>query len=160
MKSNRVFLSHILAEANFLIERTRTLAFAEFAADDVITRACTRSVEIIGEAVKNLSAEFRKTHGHVEWQRIAGMRDRLIHGYFDVDLVILWDVIRHRIPELKEHVGWSGPYSSGHMTNTCTRIQPTNETDELGLIWGFRPRVARIGRNERVGFSEETQEVA
>jgi uncharacterized protein with HEPN domain len=104
MKSNRVFLSHILAEANFLIERTRILSFAEFAADDVITRACTRSVEIIGEAVKTLSPEFRKTHGHVEWQRIAGMRDRLIHGYFDVDQAILWDVIQGRVPEPKQHV--------------------------------------------------------
>jgi uncharacterized protein with HEPN domain len=104
MKSNRVFLSHILAEANFLIERTRSLGFAEFAADDVITRACTRSVEIIGEAVKNLPPEFRKAHGQVEWQRIAGMRDRLIHGYFEVDLAILWDVIQHRVPELRQQV--------------------------------------------------------
>ncbi|MCX6550904.1 MAG: DUF86 domain-containing protein [Acidobacteria bacterium] len=104
MKSNKVFLSHILAEANFLIARTQTLSFAEFAADDVLTRACTRSVEIIGEAVKNLSPEFRKAQGHVEWQRIAGMRDRLIHGYFDVDQTILWDVIQHRVPELRRHV--------------------------------------------------------
>jgi uncharacterized protein with HEPN domain len=104
MKSNKVFLSHILAEANFLIARTQTLSFAEFADDDVLTRACTRSVEIIGEAVKNLPPEFRKAHGHVEWQRIAGMRDRLIHGYFDVDQTILWDVIQHRVPELKRDV--------------------------------------------------------
>ena len=49
MKSNKVFLSHIIAEANFPIARTQTLSLAEFAADDTITRACTRSVEIIGE---------------------------------------------------------------------------------------------------------------
>lgn len=104
MKSDSVFLGHILDETNFLLERTRSLQFDQFTADDVLTRACTRSVEIIGEAVKNLSAEFRKTHADVEWQRIAGMRDRLIHGYFDVDLVILWDVIRHRIPELEQHI--------------------------------------------------------
>ena len=104
MKSDSVFLRHILDETNFLLERTRGLDFDQFKTDDVLTRACTRSVEIIGEAVKNLSAEFRKTHGHVEWQRIAGMRDRLIHGYFNVDLAILWDVVRHRIPELKQHV--------------------------------------------------------
>jgi uncharacterized protein with HEPN domain len=85
MKSDKVFLSHILAEANFLIARAQTLSLSKFAADDVLTRACTRSVEVIGEAVKNLSPEFRRVHGHVEWQRIAGMRDRLIHGYFDVD---------------------------------------------------------------------------
>ena len=104
MKSDSVFLRHILDETNFLLERTRTLAFDQFVADDVLTRACTRSVEIIGEAVKNLSTEFRKTHGHVEWQRIAGMRDRLIHGYFSVDLAILWDVVQRRIPELRQHV--------------------------------------------------------
>lgn len=104
MKSDSVFLRHILDEINFLLERTQSLEFGQFTADDVLTRACTRSVEIIGEAVKNLSSEFRKTHGHVEWQRIAGMRDRLIHGYFDVDLTILWDVVQHRVPELKQHV--------------------------------------------------------
>jgi len=67
MKSNKVFLSHILAEATFLIECTRSLSFVEFAADAVITRACTRSVEIIGEAVKNLSPGFRTAHSYVEW---------------------------------------------------------------------------------------------
>ena len=104
MKSDRVFLRHVLDETNFLMDRTRSLDFDTFTADDVLIRACTRSVEIIGEAVKNLSSEFRKKHGYVEWQRIAGMRDRLIHGYFDVDLGILWDVIQHRIPELKQQV--------------------------------------------------------
>lgn len=104
MKSDKVFLRHILAEANFLLDRTRTLPFDEFTGDDVLTRACTRSVEVIGEAVKKLSPEFRKAHMHVEWQRIAGMRDRLIHGYFDVDQAILWDVIQRRVPELKQQV--------------------------------------------------------
>ena len=104
MKSDEVFLRHILVEADFLLERTGRLAVDAFVADAVLTRACSRSVEIIGEAVKKLSPDFRKKHGHVDWQRIAGMRDRLIHGYFDVDLAILWDVIRNRIPELKRQV--------------------------------------------------------
>jgi uncharacterized protein with HEPN domain len=94
----------MLDEINFLLRRTEALEFDAFVADDVLVRACTRSVEIIGEAVKHLSPEFRKTHGQIEWQRIAGMRDRLVHGYFDVDLAILWDVIQHRIPELKREV--------------------------------------------------------
>jgi uncharacterized protein with HEPN domain len=57
MKSDNVFLRHILDEINFLLDGTRTLDFDKFTADEVLTRACTRSVEIIGEAVKNLSAD-------------------------------------------------------------------------------------------------------
>jgi uncharacterized protein with HEPN domain len=104
MKSDEVFLRHILDEADFLLERTQGLNVDAFVTDAVLTRACSRSVEIIGEAVKKLSTEFRSKHRHVDWQRIAGMRDRLIHAYFDVDLAILWDVIRNRIPELKREV--------------------------------------------------------
>lgn len=104
MKSDEVFLRHILDEANFLLERTQGLDFDTFATDPVLVRACARSLEIVGEAVKKLSTEFRRKHSHVDWQKIAGMRDRLIHGYFDVDLAILWDVIRNRIPELQRHV--------------------------------------------------------
>lgn len=104
MKSDSVFLHHILDEINFVLERTGGLDFEQFVANGLLTRASARSVEIIGEAVKNLSPEFRKKSSHVEWQRIAGMRDRLIHGYFDVDPAILWDVIQHRVPELKRQV--------------------------------------------------------
>ena len=100
----RDYLRHILVEVEYLLDQSQGLSFDRFAADETLRRAFVRSLEVIGEAVKNLSSEFRKTHGHVKWQRIAGMRDRLIHGYFDVDLTILWDVVQHRIPELKQHV--------------------------------------------------------
>ena len=66
-ESNGVFLGHTLAEANFLIERTRTLAFAEFAADDVIRRACTRSFDvdqaILWDAIQHCVPELKR---HVE----------------------------------------------------------------------------------------------
>jgi len=75
-----------------------------FVADDVLRRACARSLEIIGEAVKNVSPQLRKTHRDVEWAKIAGLRDKLIHGYFDVDLGILWDVIQKRLLPLKQQV--------------------------------------------------------
>ena len=74
---------------DFLLKRTGGIAFDAFAADDVLRRACARSLEIIGEAVKNISPHLRKKHKDVEWTKIAGLRDKLIHGYFDVDLGIL-----------------------------------------------------------------------
>ena len=64
----------------------------------------TRSLEIIGEAVKNISTNFKKKHKSIEWKKIAGMRDRLIHHYFDVNWEILWDVLKEGLPELKVQV--------------------------------------------------------
>ena len=104
MKSDEVFLRHILDELDFLPKRTGGIDFDEFVADDVLRRACARSLEIIGEAVKNISPHFRKKHKDVEWTKIAGLRDKLIHGYFDVDLGILWDVIQKRLLPLEEQV--------------------------------------------------------
>ncbi len=67
-------------------------------------RAFVRSLEIIGEAVKKLPAEFRELHPEVEWREIAKMRDRLIHGYFSVDYSLVWQVVQTKVPQLREHV--------------------------------------------------------
>ena len=101
MKSDEVFLRHMLDEVDFLLKQTRGIDFDGFATDEVLRRACTRSLEIIGEAVKNISPNLRKKHQDIEWAKIAGLRDKLIHGYFDVDLGILWDVIQKRLLPLK-----------------------------------------------------------
>ena len=63
-----------------------------------------RSLEVIGEAVKNLPEEFRASHSEVEWRSIARMRDRLIHGYFGVDYQLVWDVVQEKLPELKRNI--------------------------------------------------------
>jgi uncharacterized protein with HEPN domain len=58
-------------------------------------------LEIIGEAVKNLSSEFRDSHPNIQWSEIAGLRDKLIHGYFGIKWIIVCSVIIHDIPELE-----------------------------------------------------------
>ena len=58
----------------------------------------------MGEATKNLSEEFRKSHKKIEWKKIAGTRDKLIHQYFGIDLVAVWRVIKEKIPELKKQI--------------------------------------------------------
>jgi uncharacterized protein with HEPN domain len=65
-------------------------------------RAFLRSLEVIGEAVKNLSENLRNDHPEVEWRKIAGLRDRLIHHYFEVDWQIVWDVVTGRLPSLED----------------------------------------------------------
>ena len=71
-----------------------------FRADETLKRAVVRSLEIIGEAVKNLPEEFTAAHPRIEWRKMAATRDRLIHGYFSVDFEIVWDVVISKIPAL------------------------------------------------------------
>ncbi|MCS7289039.1 MAG: DUF86 domain-containing protein [Roseiflexus sp.] len=67
-------------------------------------RAFVRSIEVIGEAVKQMPDTFRQQYPAIEWRAMAGMRDRLIHGYFGVDYDIVWDVVMNKIPTLDRAV--------------------------------------------------------
>jgi len=104
MKHNQVFLKHILDEINFLTKETEGIKFEQFIKNEILKRACSRSLEIIGEAVKNLSLDFKKQYKEIEWKKIAGLRDKMIHDYFGVNWDIVWDVIKNQIPKLKEQV--------------------------------------------------------
>ena len=77
------------------------MSFDDFMEDAVLKRACARSFEIMGEAVKNLSGDFKRKRKEIDWKNIAGMRDKLIHQYFGVNWNILWDVIKEKLPGLK-----------------------------------------------------------
>ena len=66
----------------------------------MLCRAVVRSIEIIGEASKKIDEEFKATHTHIEWKKMAGARDKLIHDYFGIDYDIVWDIIQNKIPDL------------------------------------------------------------
>ena len=75
----------------------------EYFLEDLKTQdAVIRNIEIIGEATKNLSDEIRNKYPEIPWNHMIGMRNRLIHGYFDVNLDIVWDTIRSDLPPLVE----------------------------------------------------------
>lgn len=66
--------------------------------------AVVRDLEVIGEAVKCIPTEVRGRRPEVPWQRIAGLRDILIHHYFEIDLDIVWDIVQNKLPELRTQV--------------------------------------------------------
>jgi uncharacterized protein with HEPN domain len=101
---SRDYLRHVLVEADYLVERGEGLSYDVFAADETLRRAFVRSLEIIGEAAKHVSEDFRTQHPSVEWRAMAGMRDRLIHDYFGVDYELVWDVVHRRVPELRAQI--------------------------------------------------------
>jgi uncharacterized protein with HEPN domain len=78
--------------------------FEEFIKSEILKRACSRSLEIIGEAAKNLSPDFKRQYKEIEWKKLSGLRDKMIHGYFGVNWDIVWDVIRNQIPKLKVQI--------------------------------------------------------
>lgn len=100
----REFLRHIMDEVEYLLRRSANMDRREFLDNEDLRRAFARSIEIIGEASRRIPDEYRQEHPDIDWRSMAGMRDRLIHGYFGVDYELVWDVVRTHVPVLKERL--------------------------------------------------------
>lgn len=75
--------------------------------------AVVRQLEIVGEAAGRVSDEFRSEHPQIPWSAIAGLRNRLIHAYFEVDLDVVWEIVGHELPPLIEQLGATVPPEEG-----------------------------------------------
>ena len=103
-KDPKIFLEHILDSIGAIEEYTKNIGEDEFCAARKTVDAVVRNIEIIGEAVKNLSTGFKNKAPHIPWKKIAGMRDNLIHEYFGVNKSLVWEVVKKDLPELKKEI--------------------------------------------------------
>ena len=103
-KEDVVFVKHIIDNIENIKLFIKNITKSDFLGDEEKQYAVVRALEIIGEAVKNISQEIKDEYPKIEWKAIAGTRDRIIHAYFNVDLNIVWEIIKEDLPKLKKEI--------------------------------------------------------
>jgi uncharacterized protein with HEPN domain len=103
-RDSRVYLDDILEATRKITVYTASLSKAVFLEDEKTLDAVVRNLEVIGEAVKKLPENLRAEHSAVEWKKIAGLRDILIHEYFGLDAEIVGDIVQNKVPALDREV--------------------------------------------------------
>ncbi|MEK7565731.1 MAG: DUF86 domain-containing protein [Patescibacteria group bacterium] len=103
-KDPKIFLLHVRDACEAIENYIRNLSENEFYENKEKQDAIVRELEIIGEAVRNLPTEFKEANTHIPWVQISSMRNFLIHEYFSVDLDLVWDTVKEKIPSLKEEI--------------------------------------------------------
>lgn len=104
MKSDSIYIEHILNSINSIQEYISGLSLEIFLEDRKTQDAVVRQFEIIGEASKRISSDFQDNHPNIPWSEMAGMRDVLIHDYIDVNFEIVWKTAKENIPVVKEAI--------------------------------------------------------
>jgi len=102
--SDLELLKHISDEVTFVLNSTEGKEKEAVINDPVLSRAIIRSLEIVGEACSKLHPDFKALYPHIEWRKMSGTRNRLIHDYFGVDYDIVWDIIVSKLPTLIDDI--------------------------------------------------------
>lgn len=104
MEKDEVYLRHILDAIVIIEGYVRNVNRDAFLDNKLLQDGIVRELEIIGEAAKNLSQDFKEKHDHIPWRRIMSMRNRLIHEYFGVSLKAVWQTVEKDLPRLKKWI--------------------------------------------------------
>ena len=99
-----MYLQHILDEIEYLSSLRPSITYEDLLNDRTTEHAVTRSLEIIGEAAKNVPDTIKTANPKIPWKFMDGIRDKIIHGYFAINYEIVWDVIQNKLPELEPEI--------------------------------------------------------
>ena len=103
-RGNKEFLYDIKEAIRRIEDYIGQMNYEEFLQENKTQDAVVRNLEIIGEAVKNLSEPMKKKYNKIGWKDFAGMRDKVIHHYFGIKWDIVWSVIKDKLPKLNENI--------------------------------------------------------
>lgn len=103
-KQLKPFLSHILDEVDYLTDNSADISYSDFENNETLKRSFVRALEVIGEAVKSVPDDFREKYPQIPWKKMSGLRDVLIHRYFGINYILVWDVIKNQVPDLKINI--------------------------------------------------------
>ena len=104
MRDNTIYLRHMLDELEFIRQSTDGVTEEAFLANPLLQHGIVRAIEVLGEAVKNISDPFRDAHPEIPWRDIAGARDKFSHGYFEIELDLVWDIVQRDVPDLQQKI--------------------------------------------------------
>jgi len=103
-KNEDVRLRHILDASREAIAFSRNRSREDLNRDRMLNLSLVHLLEVIGEAARGISPVFRSSHPGIPWEKMVGMRDRLIHGYFDINLDVVWETVTQDLPPLIGHL--------------------------------------------------------
>jgi uncharacterized protein with HEPN domain len=101
----RLYLDDIVECCDKIGRFTLGLTFEQFRSSEMVVDAVTRNLEIIGEASKSVPDEMRSKYPDVPWRKMTGLRDVVVHGYFRIDVQLLWDIVQREVPIVRQKIG-------------------------------------------------------
>jgi uncharacterized protein with HEPN domain len=101
----RLYLDDIVEACDKVGRYTLGLTFEQFRNTEIVVDAVTRNLELIGEASKSVPDELRSKYPDVPWRKMTGLRDVVVHGYFWVDVQLLWDIVQREVPIVRQKIG-------------------------------------------------------
>jgi uncharacterized protein with HEPN domain len=101
---DRERLEHILSAIDRVLRYTKGITYEELVSNDMMYYAVVKNIEIMGEAANMLTNEFVSAHPETPWKQVRGMRNYIVHEYFQIDDVVVWDVVSNNLPTLRRQI--------------------------------------------------------